>query len=240
MTVTDEWTTPTIRLKDIKKIYLMGKVPVPALRGVDLEIADGEMMAIIGPSGSGKTTLLNIVGLLDAPSIGSYKLQGDEVGKLPDRRRSQLRNRHFGFVFQVYNLLPQLTAVENVMIPLIYGGVKKKERRPRAETAMEAVGLKDRMKHRPSELSGGEQQRVAIARALANGPSVILADEPTGNLDSKSGQAIIDLLQQLHENDKVTVVLVTHDAAIADRAERTVVLRDGYVVRDEAECRGQA
>ena len=235
MTTTEEWVTPLIRLKDIKKTYLMGKVPVPALRGVDLEIADGEMMAIMGPSGSGKTTLLNIVGLLDAPSVGSYKLQGDEVGKLPDRRRSQLRNKHFGFVFQVYNLLPRLTALENVMIPLIYGGVKKKERRPTAEAAMEAVGLKDRMRHRPSELSGGEQQRVAIARALVNEPAVILADEPTGNLDSKSGEAIIDLVQQLHRDRKVTVVMVTHNAAIADRAERTVELRDGYVAGDEAE-----
>ncbi len=235
MTTTEEWVTPLIRLKDIKKTYLMGKVPVPALRGVDLEIADGEMMAIMGPSGSGKTTLLNIVGLLDAPSVGSYKLQGDEVGKLPDRRRSQLRNKHFGFVFQVYNLLPRLTALENVMIPLIYGGVKKNDRRPRAEGAMEAVGLKDRMRHRPSELSGGEQQRVAIARALVNEPAVILADEPTGNLDSKSGEAIIDLVQQLHRDRKVTVVMVTHNAAIADRAERTVELRDGYVAGDEAE-----
>jgi putative ABC transport system ATP-binding protein len=230
----EDWVTPLIRLKDIKKTYLMGKVPVSALQGVNLEISDGEMVAIMGPSGSGKTTLLNIVGLLDAPSVGSYKLAGDEVAKLPDRRRSQLRNKRFGFVFQVYNLLPRLTAAENVMIPLVYGGVPRRERRPRAEAALEAVGLKDRMRHRPTELSGGEQQRVAIARALVNEPSVILADEPTGNLDSNSGAAIMDLMQQLHEDRKVTIVLVTHDANVAARAERTVQLRDGSVA-DEAE-----
>ena len=230
----EDWVTPLIRLKDIKKTYLMGKVPVSALQGVNLEISDGEMVAIMGPSGSGKTTLLNIVGLLDAPSLGSYKLAGDEVAKLPDRRRSQLRNKRFGFVFQVYNLLPRLTAAENVMIPLVYGGVPRRERRPRAEAALEAVGLKDRMRHRPTELSGGEQQRVAIARALVNEPSVILADEPTGNLDSNSGAAIMDLMQQLHEDRKVTIVLVTHDANVAARAERTVQLRDGSVA-DEPE-----
>ncbi|UCC69814.1 MAG: ABC transporter ATP-binding protein [Armatimonadota bacterium] len=222
--------TPLIRLKDIKKTYLMGRVPVPALRGVDMEIADGEMVAIMGPSGSGKTTLLNIIGLLDTPSVGSYRLDGDEVAKLSDRRRSQLRNKRLGFVFQVYNLLPRLTALENVMIPLVYGGVKKKDRRPQAEAAMRAVDLQDRMRHRPTELSGGEQQRVAIARALVNDPSVILADEPTGNLDSKSGEAIMDLIQQLHEDRKVTVAVVTHDSTIASRAERVVQLRDGTVV----------
>ena len=225
----EDWVIPLIRLKDIKKTYVMGKVPVGALQGVNLEISDGEMVAIMGPSGSGKTTLLNILGLLDTPSIGSYRLAGDEVAKLADRRRSQLRNKRFGFVFQVYNLLPRLTAAENVMIPLIYGGVKKRDRRPRAEAALEAVGLKDRLRHRPSELSGGEQQRVAIARALVNEPSVILADEPTGNLDSRSGAAIMDLMQQLHQDRKVTIVLVTHDSNIAARAERTIRLSDGQV-----------
>jgi putative ABC transport system ATP-binding protein len=224
-----DWVMPLLRLKDVKKTYLMGKVRVNALQGVDLEIHDGEMVAIMGPSGSGKTTLLNILGLLDTPSIGSYRLAGDEVAKLADRRRSQLRNKRFGFVFQVYNLLPRLTAAENVMIPLVYGGVKKRDRRPRAEAALEAVGLKDRVRHRPSELSGGEQQRVAIARALVNGPSVILADEPTGNLDSRSGAAIMDLMQQLHQDRKVTIVLVTHDSSIAARAERTIRLSDGQV-----------
>ena len=227
--MTESWVQSLIALKDIKKTYLMGKVPVDALRGVDLEVSDGEMVAIMGSSGSGKTTLLNILGLLDAPSVGSYKLEGEEVAKLPDRRRSQMRNKRFGFVFQIYNLLPRLTAAENVMIPLIYGGVRKKERRPRAEAALESVGLKDRMRHRPSELSGGEQQRVAIARALVNEPSVILADEPTGNLDSKSGAAIVDLIQQLHQSRRLTVVMVTHDANIAARAKRVVHLQDGQV-----------
>jgi putative ABC transport system ATP-binding protein len=220
---------PLIRLRDIKKTYLMGKVPVSALQGVDLEIQDGEMVAIMGRSGSGKTTLLNILGLLDTPSVGSYKLAGDEVAKLADRKRSRLRNKRFGFVFQVYNLLPRLTATENVMIPLVYGGVKKRDRRPRADAALEAVGLKDRVRHTPSELSGGEQQRVAIARALVNEPSVILADEPTGNLDSKSGAAIMDLMQQLHQDRKVTIILVTHDSNVAARAERTIQLSDGQV-----------
>jgi putative ABC transport system ATP-binding protein len=229
MSITEDWVTPLIRLKDVKKTYVMGRVPVHALRGVDLEIHEAEMVAVMGPSGSGKTTLLNLLGLLDAPSVGSYKLAGEEVAKLSDRRRSHLRNKRFGFVFQVYNLLPRLTAAENVMVPLIYGGVKRRERRPRAEAALEAVGLKDRVRHRPSELSGGEQQRVAIARALVNEPSVILADEPTGNLDSASGAAIMDLIQQLHGERKVTVVLVTHDASVAARAERTVQLRDGAV-----------
>jgi len=233
MRTTEDWVQPLVRLKDIKKTYLMGRVPVNALRGLDLEINDGEMVAIMGPSGSGKTTLLNVIGLLDSPSTGSYKLVGDEVAKLPDRKRSQLRNKRFGFVFQVYNLLPRLTAAENVMIPLIYGGVPRRERRPRTEAALEAVGLKDRMRHRPSELSGGEQQRVAIARALVNEPSVVLADEPTGNLDSKSGAAIMDLIQQLHRDRKVTVVLVTHDPNIATRAERTIHLQDGVVANGE-------
>jgi ABC-type lipoprotein export system ATPase subunit len=218
---------PIIRLRGIKKTYQMGKVPVEALRGVDLDIQDNEMVAIMGPSGSGKTTLLNILGLLDEPSIGSYKLANDEVAKLPERRRSQVRNKRLGFVFQVYNLLPRLTAVENVVVPLFYGGVKKRDCRARAEAALEAVGLKDRMDHRPSELSGGEQQRVAIARALVNEPSLILADEPTGNLDSRSGSAIIDLIQQLHQERRVTVVMVTHDPNIAQRAERIVWLLDG-------------
>jgi putative ABC transport system ATP-binding protein len=158
------------------------------------------------------------------------------VAKLADRRRSQLRNKRFGFVFQVYNLLPRLTAAENVMIPLVYGGVKKRDRRPRAEAALEAVGLKDRVRHRPSELSGGEQQRVAIARALVNEPSVILADEPTGNLDSKSGVAIMDLVEQLHHERQVTVVMVTHDHGVARRAARIVQIRDGAIISDGVTC----
>jgi putative ABC transport system ATP-binding protein len=229
--MTEDWIRPLVALRDVKKTYLMGKVPVEALRGITLNIEKGEMAAIMGPSGSGKTTLLNILGMLDAPSVGSYRLGEEEVAQLTDRRRSQLRNKNIGFVFQVYNLLPRLTAAENVMIPLVYGGVKKSERRPRAEAALEAVGLKERMEHHPSELSGGEQQRVAIARALVNEPSLILADEPTGNLDSKSGAAVMDLLQQLHRERKVTVVLVTHDPKVAARAERTIQLADGVVAK---------
>jgi putative ABC transport system ATP-binding protein len=231
--MTENWNKPLVALRDVKKTYLMGKVPVEALRGITLNIEKGEMAAIMGPSGSGKTTLLNILGMLDAPSVGSYRLGEEEVAQLTDRRRSQLRNKNIGFVFQVYNLLPRLTAAENVMIPLVYGGVKKKDRRPRAEAALEAVGLKDRMEHHPSELSGGEQQRVAIARALVNEPSLILADEPTGNLDSKSGAAVMDLIQQLHRERKVTVVLVTHDPKVAARAERTIQLADGVVANGE-------
>jgi len=223
------WQTPLIRLEDIRKTYLMGRVPVGALRGVNMDVRDREMVAIMGPSGSGKTTLLNVLGLLDSPSTGSYKLAGDEVATLSDRRRSQLRNQRFGFVFQIHNLLPRLTAAENVMVPLAYAGVRRGDRLPRAEAALEAVGLEKRVHHRPSELSGGEQQRVAIARALVNRPSVILADEPTGNLDSASGADIMELIEQLHRYQGVTVVLVTHDASVAARAERVVQLRDGVV-----------
>jgi putative ABC transport system ATP-binding protein len=225
----NEQNSSLIRLHEIRKTYQMGKVPVEALRGIDMEIRENEMIAIMGPSGSGKTTLLNILGLLDAPSQGSYELAGEEVAKLPDRRCSQVRNKRIGFIFQVYNLQPRLTAVENVMVPLIFGNIKKRERRPRAEAALEAVGLKDRIKHRPSELSGGEQQRVAIARALVNEPSLILADEPTGNLDRKSGMGIVDLICELRTERRVTVVLVTHDPDVASCAERTVHLLDGLV-----------
>ena len=223
---------PVIQLCGVEKLYQLGKVPVAALRGVELTIAQGELVAIMGPSGSGKTTLLNILGLLDTPSAGSYQLAAEEVAKLSDGKRSQLRNKHFGFVFQSYNLLPRLTAVENVMIPLVFGGAKRSERRPKAEAALAAVGLADRMEHRPAELSGGEQQRVAIARALVNDPSVILADEPTGNLDSKAGGAVMDLLLQLHHERGVTVVLVTHDAGVGAMAERIIRLADG-IVEDE-------
>jgi putative ABC transport system ATP-binding protein len=225
----NELYEPLIQLRGIKKTYQLGRIPVEGLRGIDLDVEQNEMVAIMGPSGSGKTTLLNILGLLDAPSAGSYKLGHEEVSKLPDRLCSKIRNSRVGFIFQVYNLLPRLTAVENVMVPLIYGEVDARERRNKAEAALEAVGLKNRIKHRPSELSGGEQQRVAIARALVKGPSVILADEPTGNLDSKAGAAIVDLIQELHCQRNVTVVMVTHDPGVAARAERIIRLKDGLV-----------
>ncbi len=221
-----------ISLRDITKTYQMGRVPVLALQGLSLEIGRGEMVAIMGPSGSGKTTLLNVLGCLDWPSRGSYKLNGQEVARLTDRRRSDIRNRELGFIFQSYNMLPRVSAIENAMVPLVYAGLSKKERRQKAEAALTMVGLQDRMRHRPSELSGGEQQRVAIARALVNDPSVILADEPTGNLDSRRGGEIMDLLQTLHEERGITLVMVTHDQSIADRAHRIVSLRDGLIDQD--------
>jgi putative ABC transport system ATP-binding protein len=220
---------PLLQLRGIKKTYLMGKVPVEALRDIDLAVDPGELIAVMGPSGSGKTTLLNIIGLLDTASIGSFKLNCEEVGNLSDRKRSELRNKYYGFIFQVYNLLPRLTALENVAVPLVYAGVKKKERLSRAAAALEAVNLTSRAKHHPNELSGGEQQRVAIARALVNNPSVLLADEPTGNLDSVSGAAIIELLLKIHQEKKLTVIIVTHDGNIASRAERIVRLKDGMI-----------
>ena len=235
----DRFGCSLIQLREVKKVYKLGKVPVEALRGISLRIEQGELAAIMGPSGSGKTTLLNVLGLLDAPSVGSYMLEGDEVAKLADRRRNYLRNRRFGFIFQVYNLMPRLAALENVMVPLIYAGVKRSQRRPKAVAALEAVGLAERLEHRPAELSGGEQQRVAIARALVTEPAVILADEPTGNLDSVSGAGIMELLQQLHRERKVTIVMVTHDQSVADRAERIIRLKDGQVL-DGATVAGQS
>jgi putative ABC transport system ATP-binding protein len=217
-----------IELSNIRKTYVMGKVEVPALRGIDLAIGEQEMAAIMGPSGSGKTTLLNILGLLDT-SVGSYRLKREEVGNLSDDARSEMRNRHFGFVFQIYNLLPRLTALENIIVPLLYAGVEKSQRRPRAQAALEAVQLAHRADHYPNELSGGEQQRVAIARAVVNNPSVIFADEPTGNLDSASGDVIIELLRQINREKKVTIILVTHDAKIAKATDRIITLKDGLV-----------
>ena len=225
---------PLICLRGIQKTYQMGKVSVDALRGIDLDIQNSEMVAIMGPSGSGKSTLLNILGLLDAPSMGSYRLGTEEVAKLTDRGRSQLRNTRIGFIFQGFNLLPRLTAMENVMLPLVYSTVRKQEHRLRAESALEIVGLKERMGHHPNELSGGEQQRIAIARSLMNDPSLILADEPTGNLDSKSSAAIIDLIKQLNGTRGLTVVMITHDPNVAVRAERIIRLLDGRVEDDIA------
>jgi putative ABC transport system ATP-binding protein len=221
-----------IELSNIKKTYVMGKVEVPALKGINLALREGEMAAIMGPSGSGKTTLLNILGLLDVASIGSYRLNREEVGNLSDDGRSEMRNRHFGFVFQIYNLLPRLNALENIAVPLLYAGVKHPERMARAQVALEAVGLAHRAEHYPNELSGGEQQRVAIARALINQPSVILADEPTGNLDSASGEVIIELLRQINREKQVAMILVTHDPGVAAAAGRVIRLRDGLVEED--------
>jgi putative ABC transport system ATP-binding protein len=221
-----------IELAGIRKVYDTGAVQVEALRGVDLAVGAGEFLAIVGPSGSGKSTLMNIVGCLDTPTEGSYRLKGEEVGTLSIDRLAEIRNRRIGFVFQNFNLLPQLTAFENVEMPLLFKGASSRERRERVEHLLAQVGLGDRAKHRPTELSGGQMQRVAIARALACEPDIILADEPTGNLDSAAGKDIIHLFGELWEKGH-TLILITHDPAIAARTRRMVEVYDGRVSRDE-------
>ncbi|MDO8490749.1 MAG: ABC transporter ATP-binding protein [Dehalococcoidia bacterium] len=222
---------PVIELKDITKTYKIGQQQVQALRGVSLTIERGEMVAMMGPSGSGKSTLMNILGCLDRPSTGTFLLDGVPVQSLGDDALAGIRNRKLGFVFQSYNLLPRASALANVELPMVYGGGKRK--RDKAMKALERMGLKDRVSHRPSELSGGEQQRVAIARALANDPSVILADEPTGNLDSKTSWEILALFQELHRQEGITILIVTHEIDIAACAQRLVRLRDGKIVGEE-------
>ncbi len=222
-----------IQMTDICKVYKMGTVEVPALCGVSLQIRRGELMAIMGPSGSGKSTLMNIIGCLDQPTSGHYALEGVDVSRLSDDQLAAIRNKKIGFVFQNFNLLRRTSALQNVELPLTYAGVSGAERRKRATAALEAVGLGHRLNHRPSELSGGEQQRVAIARALVNEPSIILADEPTGNLDTKSGREIVAIFQRLNMERGITVVFVTHDPEIARHTRRIVRLLDGKVVGDE-------
>lgn len=221
-----------ISLEGIKKFYPLGKEGVWALRGVSFEIGQGELVAIIGPSGSGKSTLMHILGCLDVPTEGSYRLAGRETTLLSDRELARLRNQEIGFVFQTFHLLPRYTALENVALPLVYAGVPKRERLKRAQAMLEAVGLGDRLHHRPNELSGGQRQRVAIARALVNNPSLLLADEPTGNLDSATSEEIMKLFLALHARGH-TVVIVTHEPDIAAYAHRVITLRDGQVVEDK-------
>ncbi|MFQ6121730.1 MAG: ABC transporter ATP-binding protein [Dehalococcoidales bacterium] len=219
-----------IELENITKVYRMGKVDVNALRGVTLSIDPGEMVAIIGASGSGKSTLMNIIGCLDKPTSGSYIFDGADVRRLNDNKLAEMRNKKFGFVFQEYNLLSRSTALSNVELPLIYSGTRQKHQR--AMEALERVGLAARAKHKPTELSGGEQQRVAIARALVNKPDILLADEPTGNLDSVATDEIVSIFRQLNQ-DGITVVIVTHEADIASQSKRIIRLMDGQVISDE-------
>ncbi len=224
---------PVIAIENITKVYRMGEVEVHALRGVSLLVHEGEILSIMGPSGSGKSTMMNMIGCLDRPTSGRYFLDGVDVGNLSDDQLAHIRNHQIGFVFQTFNLLPRTTALQNVELPLIYAGMHRGERRKRARAALEAVGLGDRLNHRPNELSGGERQRVAIARALVADPAIILADEPTGNLDSKSGAEVMAILQQLNRERGITVVFVTHDPGIAAHTRRIVRLHDGLIVGDE-------
>jgi putative ABC transport system ATP-binding protein len=215
-----------IEVEGVTKVYRMGPVEVHALRGVGFTVRRGEFVVVRGPSGSGKSTLLNILGCLDRPTSGSYRLEGQAVGRLGDRTLARTRNCRIGFVFQTFNLLPRLSALGNVMLPLVYGDGQRRARRERAGAALEAVGLGDRLNHRPNELSGGERQRVAIARALVTDPAILLADEPTGNLDSVTGQEVMALLSSLHAQGRI-IILVTHDAEVARYAQRTLWMQDG-------------
>jgi putative ABC transport system ATP-binding protein len=220
-----------IEIADIKKFYYVGAEVVKALQGVDLSIQKGEYVAIMGPSGSGKSTLMNIIGALDTPTGGKYVLNGTDVSRLTDDALAEIRNKEIGFVFQTFNLLPRYTALENAILPLIYAGVSKQEREKRGKAVMESVGLEDRMNHRPNEMSGGQRQRVAVARALVNNPSIILADEPTGNLDSKTSVDIMRLFDEIHQQGN-TIILVTHEEDIAQHAHRIIRLRDGLIESD--------
>ena len=232
---------PLIQLTDVAKTYAMGEIEVNALCGVTLSIERGEYVALIGPSGSGKSTLMNTLGCLDRPTSGSYLLDGEEVVGLTRDARARIRNKQIGFVFQNFNLLARTSALENVELPLLYGrGWTQRKRRERATEVLELVGLGDRMDHHPGQLSGGQQQRVAIARALSTEPSILMGDEPTGNLDTKTSREVIDMFKKLNEEQGLTVILVTHDLAVARNAHRNIVLRDGHVVCDTTDTQEAA
>ena len=227
----DDMAKWVIELSGIKKIYQVGGQEVAALAGIDLNIAKGEFAALMGPSGSGKSTLMNILGCLDRPTVGSYKLDGQEVATLSDDELAVTRNRRIGFVFQNFNLLSRISAADNVALPLVYAGVGRKEREEKAKKILDAVGLGDRAEHQPNDLSGGQRQRVAIARALVNDPHIIMADEPTGNLDTKSTKEIMEIFEGLHQEGR-TIILVTHEPDIAACASRQLLVRDGLITRD--------
>lgn len=225
-------TEEIIKVENVWKTYKLGEVDLTVLKGVNLRIRQGSFVAIMGPSGSGKSTLLHIIGALDLPSKGKAYINGRDISQMSEDELSKVRGQKIGFVFQQFNLLHNLTAMENVTLPMVFQGVKEKERRKRAEELLTSLGLEKRLEHLPSELSGGERQRIAIARALANDPDIIVADEPTGNLDSTTGKKIMDILVDLHKNQKKTIIVVTHDPNIADYAEHTVNIKDGLIVKN--------
>ena len=222
-----------IETQDLKKRYRMGDVDVSALNGVDLRVETGEFMSIMGPSGSGKTTLLNLIGALDRPTEGKVRIKGTDISGLNDDELAELRNREIGFVFQFFNLVARMSALKNVEMPMAFAGVSPDERKRRATELLESVGLGDRIDHRPTELSGGEQQRVAIARALVNNPSVVLCDEPTGNVDSKTGKEVVEILRKLNRQQQQTFVIVTHDPLVAESVDRIAHMQDGMIIKEE-------
>jgi len=230
---TTKTLNPLLQFKDVWKTYYLGAQTLDVLKGITLEIYEEEFVAVLGPSGSGKSTVMNLLGLLDVPSKGFIFVENQDVRQMTESQLAQLRGKKIGFVFQQFNLILALTALENVMLPMMFQNVAESERKQRAEELLAKVGLADRMHHKPTELSGGQQQRVAIARSLANNPEIILADEPTGNLDSASGKQIMDLLIELHQKEKKTIILVTHDTSLVKHAQRVITLRDGQIVKKD-------